>query len=78
MADLLQGLDAYRRETRFEKFLLVCAAGMPAFSDSLLKQCVAAAKTVDAKSIAAGLKGKEIAERLHQERIRKIAEIKKK
>ncbi len=77
ITDLLQALDAYRRESRFEKFLLVCQAIWPTVrSADFLRQCFHAAKAVNVQEFAKGLKGPAIAERLRNERIQQIAKLK--
>lgn len=78
ITDLLQLLDAYRRVPRFEKFLLACQA-IYSQTDAAdyLRVCFAAARAVDVRTFAAGLKGPEIAERLRSERIQRIKNLKK-
>ncbi len=78
ITDLLQALDAYRREARFEKFLLACQAIYPNVSASpILKEYFLAAKSVDVRRFASELKGKAIGERLRKERIEQIEKLKK-
>ncbi|EKD53717.1 MAG: hypothetical protein ACD_60C00160G0039 [uncultured bacterium] len=75
LADLFQVLDAYRRPARFQKFLTVCKAATPHAPLAILQKCFTEAKEVDTKMLAANLKGKEIADFLYQERIKKIKKV---
>jgi tRNA nucleotidyltransferase (CCA-adding enzyme) len=64
VADILQGVDAYRKPARFEEFLQACAcdfhgrpgyAGKPYTQAKCLRKALAAALQVDAGAIAAEL-----------------------
>ena len=74
--DLLLKLDAFRREDRFEKFLLASAASSETSSSAWLKQCLTAAKSIDARAfVDAGIQGKEIAEKLNEKRQEAIQKL---
>lgn len=75
--NLLQSIDAFRREDRFEKFLKICEVCFSQANNiDKLRKCFQLAKTVDAKSFAeSNLKGNEIGERIRQARIKKINEV---
>lgn len=82
LLDTLHGLDAFRRKERLEEFLLACEAdsrGRTGFEEKeypqpeIFRQAYQAALSVDAGALAkAGFKGKDLAERLRQERIAAI------
>lgn len=75
LVQLLLNVDAFRRPDRFKKYLLACkACSTKSYSDLLLK-CLQAAASVDAKKIALELQGKEIADRIFQERVKKISAL---
>lgn len=79
----LQGLDAFRRPERFEEFLLACTAdsrGRLGFEQKpypqadIFRRAREAALSVDAAALAkSGLKGQQLADRLHQLRCEAIA-----
>ena len=79
----LQGLDAFRRPERFEEFLLACTAdsrGRLGFEQNpypqadIFRRAREAALGVDAAALAKlGLKGQQLADRLHQQRCEAIA-----
>lgn len=73
---LLQSVDAFRREARFQKFLLVCEACSKISSSCWLTSCLRAALSINIKDLAAGLQGKAIADRVYQARVLQIALIK--
>lgn len=74
--NFLLAVDAFRRESRFEKFLLACEACASYSTTDWLKKCFVAAKSVDTKELlAAGWRGKEIGEKLNQKRIQVIEEL---
>ncbi len=80
----LHGLDAFRRPDRFEEFLLTCIAdsrGRSGFETDaypqaeLFRRARLAALKVDAAALAKnGLRGQQLADRLHQLRCETIAE----
>ncbi|MEO8401933.1 MAG: multifunctional CCA tRNA nucleotidyl transferase/2'3'-cyclic phosphodiesterase/2'nucleotidase/phosphatase [Gammaproteobacteria bacterium] len=74
IVDLLQSVDAFRRENRFEKFLMTCMSCSLVPSD-FLKKCFLAAKSIDVQAIIGDLKGKAVADRIYQERVKKVAEL---
>ncbi len=85
--ETLEALDAFRRPERFEQFLLTCEAdsrGRTGFEDVEFEQPqlfrdtyqAAAAIKVDV-FLKQGLKGKAIADALHQQRCRAIAKVRK-
>ncbi len=84
LLDTLEALDAFRRPERFEHYLLACEAdsrGRPGYEDReppqsrQLRAAFQAAAAVSPKAfIEQGLKGKAIAEALHRQRCRAIAE----
>jgi len=87
LLETLEALDAFRRPKRFEQFLLACEAdsrGRTGFEDAKFDQPqlfrtayqAAAAVTTD-EFLKKGLKGKAIADALHQQRCRAIAESRK-
>jgi len=81
----LESLDAFRRPERFELFLIACEAdsrGRTGFEDKdfvqpdIYRRVFNAAKSISAKKIVAeGLKGKEIKEELHRQRIAEIKRV---
>ena len=83
LLETLQALDAFRRPERFEEFLLTCIAdsrGRLGFEDKdypqaeLFRRAHAAALGVNAAALAqAGLKGKQLADKLQQLRCEAIA-----
>lgn len=74
--EFLQITDAFRREARFKKFLSVCEIITKKKSTALL-QCYSITKNIDIKKlIALGWAGKELAEKIKEERIRLICEWK--
>ena len=75
LVKFLQAVDAYRREVRFEKFLKACKICAIHDSNDFLLTCLQESKRIDAKTIATELQGKEIAERITQERIKKVEEL---
>lgn len=80
---LLESLDVFRREQRFEQFLVACEAdarGRTGFEDrpypqaELLRAACAAARAVDPRDlVAAGYRGAQIGEQLHQRRVQAVA-----
>ncbi len=68
---LLQTTDAFRREARFEKFLLACESIQNKSADSeRLRQVYQSAKQVDAQTImASGAAGIEIAKQISEARL---------
>lgn len=73
---LLHALDAYRRESRFEKFLIACRAIYPNINNTdFIKECFIAAKSIDVSAFAAELKGQAIADELRKERIHRVQKI---
>jgi tRNA nucleotidyltransferase (CCA-adding enzyme) len=80
--EILQSTDAFRRPERFENFLLACEAcyfhssKVEQPSSDLLRECFEKVKVVDArKYVEAGLSGKDIAESIAQERLKKITMV---
>ena len=83
----MEQIDAFRRPERFEKFLLAAEAdarGRPGFEDKLYEQgdffrrALIAANTVDAQTlIAEGFQHKKLAEKIQQERIKRISALTK-
>lgn len=79
---LLEATDALRRQSRFEEFLKACACdfhGRPGYAErpypqaERLRQSLAAAQSVDAGKLAAGLTDAEsIRARLHEARVAAI------
>ncbi len=79
---LLEGIDAFRRKDRFEDFLLACEADArgrsgrehePYPQAARLRQCLAAARSVDAAALAAsGLAGESLREALRSARVQAI------
>ncbi|MCP4700018.1 MAG: multifunctional CCA addition/repair protein [Gammaproteobacteria bacterium] len=68
LLQLLEGLDAFRRSERFERFLLACEIILSRTNDLLRAACQAAI-AVDPKPLAKkGLKGEEIRVALRDER----------
>ncbi|OAI49396.1 hypothetical protein AYO45_02750 [Gammaproteobacteria bacterium SCGC AG-212-F23] len=75
---LLSSLDAFRREKRFENFLQACEAVSPLSQSSWLRKCFMAAKKIDAHSLVEmKLQGKALGEKIREQRILAIAELKK-
>ncbi len=73
---LLQSVDAFRRVTRFEKWLTACKACVPGDGRVVfLQSCLKAAQTVDAAALASGGKGSDIAARINQARIQAVADM---
>jgi len=80
---LLEAVDAFRRSSRFEDFLLACEAdsrGRLGLADApypqadWLRRALRAAKSVDAGAIASqGLEGEAVGQAVHEERARAIA-----
>jgi len=82
VVDLLQRLDAYRREERFEQFCLACQAdaqGRPGFENQvypqalLLRRAQQTLSRVDVKQfVDKGLRGSEIGKAVHLARIARM------
>lgn len=82
---LLQHTDAFRREGRFEKFLLACEAdsrGRTGFEDTpypqaaYLRACLATVKKVDISAlIARGLSGEDLSHAIFTARVAALEEI---
>jgi|TARA_B100000315_G_scaffold259581_1_gene316163 tRNA nucleotidyltransferase (CCA-adding enzyme) len=79
---LLEKVDSFRREQRFEDFLSVCSAD--AASDSsktgrdpidLLRKCHQAAKGISADDVDQGLEGKAVGAAIHRRREESIQQI---
>ena len=87
LLETLEALDAFRRPQRFEQFLLACEAdsrGRTGFEDAefeqprLFREAYQAAAHVKVDELLKqGLKGKAIAEALHQQRCQAIATARK-
>lgn len=78
LLELLSSLDVFRREKRFNDFLTTCQAIAKAHGTSIdtewLKSCANEAKSVEVQALLAqGLEGNELANRLKEERRKKIA-----
>jgi tRNA nucleotidyltransferase (CCA-adding enzyme) len=83
----LEQLDAFRKPQRFEKFLLASEAdarGRPGYENKsfqqgrFLRQAFEAAQSADIKSLVEqGYRNRELAEKIRQERIRRVAAIEK-
>lgn len=81
----LESIDAFRRPERFKLFLLACEAdsrGRTGFEDDdftqpgIYRKVFNAANNINAKELVQkGLKGKEIKEELHKQRIQAIKKI---
>lgn len=81
----LESIDAFRRPERFELFLLACEAdsrGRTGFEDDdfsqpgIYRKVFNAANNINAKELVQqGLKGKEIKQELHNQRIQAIKKI---
>lgn len=79
LLSLLSALDIFRRDERFQLFLLVCKSIARAkgvlFDEKWWLECAAVAKSVDVQElIAGGLSGVELAVELKRVRERKIVE----
>jgi len=82
---LLERLDAFRRPERLEPFLLACEADRrgrtgreqaPYPQADFLRRCHAEALDVNARAfVERGLKGPAIAEAVHAERVKRVAEL---
>lgn len=73
---LLQSVDAFRRASRFEKYLIASSVSSNNFPVELLRACFHAAKEVDIKEImVSGVKGKDIAEAVFKKRVSIIVEL---
>jgi len=77
IVNLLQSVDAFRREERFEKFLTVCAICLnQEDSAHWLRKCLEATKVIQVKKlIQPHWVGSEIADRIKQARIDEISKI---
>jgi tRNA nucleotidyltransferase (CCA-adding enzyme) len=85
LLDLLEHLDAFRRPARVEQFILACEAdarGRKGLENrdypqtALVRRAHAAAKSVGLPEEAReGLSGEQIAQRMHQERVRAISQV---
>ncbi len=81
LLNLLQAIDAFRREERFRKFLMIGKAIARAISlehsqANWLLKVYETAKAVDVKSLVNnGLVGKEIAEAINQKRVEAIKKL---
>lgn len=75
--NLLQSVDAFRREERFKKFLFACElSSSKSFSEELIKY-YQAARNVDAKALmSASYSGKELADQIYQKRLELIKAVK--
>ena len=83
----LEQLDAFRKPERFEKFLLASEAdarGRPGYEDrsfpqgSYFRKAFEAARDIDVQSLVAlGYSNRELADRIRQERTRRVADINK-
>lgn len=76
---LFNGLDIFRRERRYHKFLIVCQAIASVqnvdFNSVFLEQAAQVAKSVNVHELLSkGLKGQELAETLKEKRTERIAE----
>ena len=88
LLEVLEALDAFRRPQRLEDFLLACEAdsrGRPGFEKAefaqpqLFREAYQAAAAVRVEALLEqGLKGKAIAEALHQRRSEAIAAVRRK
>jgi tRNA nucleotidyltransferase (CCA-adding enzyme) len=84
LLDLLEHLDAFRRPDRVEQFILACEAdarGRKGLEDrdypqaEFVRRAHAAARSVSLVEAAReGLSGEQIAQRMHQERVKAITE----
>jgi tRNA nucleotidyltransferase (CCA-adding enzyme) len=83
LVDLLEHLDAFRRPMRVEQFILACEAdarGRKGLEDrlypqaELVRRAFAAARSVSlSEEMREGLTGEQIAQRMHQERVKAVA-----
>lgn len=74
LTNLLQQLDAFRREERFHAFLLACQA-ISLSSEDFLLHCFNVAKNIEIKTHIQLLKGKQIAEKITQLRTTAIQQF---
>jgi len=65
--------DAFRREERFYNFLIVCEAATQVSAENI-KNCYLATKSIDTKPIIEKYSGVEIKEKIHDLRLKAIAE----
>lgn len=78
LLSLFNALDIYRREDRFNKFLIVCQAISLSqemdFNAEWLKACARVAKSVNVQELLSqGYKGNELAAKLMEKRLEKIS-----
>lgn len=83
----LEGLDAFRRPARFEKFLLVCTADArgrkgheddPYLQAEIFMNALRACQTVDSREfVDRGLEGAQVADAIRNARIKKIGALDK-
>lgn len=83
----LEKLDAFRKPLRFEKFLLACEAdarGRPGYENrsypqgDFLREAFNVARDVDVKALVdQGYSNQELADRIRQKRIRRVAALEK-
>lgn len=76
LVELLMKTDAFRRESRWQRFLVACAVccGQADVAD-WLQRCAHAAKKINVSLFAGKLSGQAIAERLRQERVRVLQKL---
>jgi tRNA nucleotidyltransferase (CCA-adding enzyme) len=83
LVDLLEHLDAFRRPMRVDQFILACEAdarGRKGLEDrlypqaELVRRAFAAARSASlSEEMREGLTGEQIAQRMHQERVKAVA-----
>ncbi len=75
LVQLFYALDIFRREQRFNQFLIACQAIEEEFNSHWLKACAHAAKSYDVQElIAQGLNGQALAVKIKEKRREKIEE----
>jgi tRNA nucleotidyltransferase (CCA-adding enzyme) len=73
LLNLLQSVDAFRRESRFEKYLLASEIATGSGNLDWLHECFNAAKAVDVKKlISAGFAHQQLADKINEERVAAI------
>jgi tRNA nucleotidyltransferase (CCA-adding enzyme) len=85
---VLEKTDAFRKPKRFEKFLIACEAdyrgrtgfeNLPYPQSGIMKQAFNVCSEISTKEfIAEGYRGKQIGEKLHNERVKSVAMLVKK
>ncbi|HVY53552.1 MAG TPA: hypothetical protein VHA13_03440, partial [Gammaproteobacteria bacterium] len=77
IVNLLQSVDAFRREDRFNKFLTACEAASKQNNSEWLRQCYVAAKSINVRElIDAGFANLALAEKIKEMREKAIQLLK--